>query len=82
MKMQYRFECPNCGNEGYTCKQLFRDAQAKCCDNCGALFVLKLNCVTEEFDSSYFCNSAVTELEKVFGADCGFDTKLLQQILK
>jgi transcription elongation factor Elf1 len=66
MKQQYKYTCPNCGEVGYTCKQLFRDAQAKRCDNCGTLFVLRLNRVTEEFDSSYYSNFVTHELEKVF----------------
>jgi predicted nucleic acid-binding Zn ribbon protein len=54
MKPQYRYVCPNCGNEGYACKALFEDERICHCIYCDEVLTLKFNYDKKEFTASYY----------------------------
>ncbi|MDR2438905.1 MAG: hypothetical protein LBE12_06005 [Planctomycetaceae bacterium] len=54
MKHQYRYFCPNCDEEGYVCKALFKSEQTYQCNYCGAVLVLRFNSEMKEFDAEFY----------------------------
>jgi predicted nucleic acid-binding Zn ribbon protein len=54
MKQQYKYVCPNCGEVGYVCKDLFKDECTRRCVECDEVLTLRFNSEKEEFKADYY----------------------------